>query len=168
MGWFFFKEQIKGKSSITTTTSHASDLNGSYLCSSFTRDTLRNSQPQRLDAGRKQRTRWDFMQSLLFAFSELITARWHTFIKIKFFIIFLLLILLLSTVWLLCGDPLDLPTCLLPFPTLIMLSSGSLFDQLVRLALGQLRRPLALQEQLTGKSRTISVRNPKNTLTSYF
>lgn len=35
---------------------------------------------------------------LFFAFSELITARQRTFIKIKFFIIFLLLILLLSTI----------------------------------------------------------------------
>lgn len=36
--------------------------------------------------------------TLFFAFSELIPAKQRTFIKIKFFIIFLLLLLLLSTV----------------------------------------------------------------------
>lgn len=98
-----------------------------------------------------------------FAVSELITTGQRTFVKIEFFIIFLLLIFLLSTIWFFGGDPLDLPARLLPLPTLVMLSSGSLLNQLVRLALGQLGRSLTLQKELMGKpSLLFLLTNPKH------
>jgi len=86
-----------------------------------------------------------------FSFPQLIAARQRTFIEIKFFIIFFLFVFLFSTIWLFGGDPLYLPTCLLPFPALVMLSSRSFFNQFVCLALGQLRRSLTLKKELTGK-----------------
>lgn len=81
-----------------------------------------------------------------FAFSELMATRQRTFIKIKFFIVFFLLIFLFSAIWLFCGDPLYLPTCLLPFPALVVLSSRSFFNQFICLALSQLCRSLTLKK----------------------
>lgn len=158
--WFLvFKQLTEGttekiKSSITSSTSHAAAPNCYYLWSVMVSP---GGWTEEIPA-QETACGWEVEDKVgiyaiaeFFAFSELMATRQRTFIKIKFFIVFFLLIFLFSAIWLFCGDPLYFPTCLLPFPALVVLSSRSFFNQFICLALGQLCRSLTLKKQLMGK-----------------
>ncbi len=90
---------------------------------------------------------------------------WHhlkkcacTFVEVQLLVLLILLLLLgvilsVGVVVVVVGDPLDLPTRLLPLPALVERGLRRFLDEVIRLRLSQDGGPLALEEQLRRANR---------------